>query len=216
MRQQRIRWQVSMATRFVFIWEYITGGDIRENRTTIVWAIWSPQLVSPVAAETTNIIMKGPDSAITFGSAKMLAFWPIGNVGKAVNFILHFTAHVRETKVYAEAVWKQRFLGTKYCHLAVRGVRTRCFGDVALLEKEAASPASCSLLEHPMVAERVLNTVILAFHLVLEVKLQVHYVGCWIKGTEVSIVEHFGAPGAADFQTGSKTHRCNHKKDEHC
>ena len=48
--------------------------------------------------------MKGPDSAISCGTAKILAFRPIGNVGEAVNFILRFAAHVGEIKVYAEAV----------------------------------------------------------------------------------------------------------------
>ena len=43
-----------------------------------------------------------------------------------------------------------------------------------------------------MVAERVLNTAILAFHLVVEVGVHIHDVGCWIKGTEVSIAENFG------------------------
>ena len=75
--------------------------------------------------------------------------------------------------------------------MAVWGVSTRCFHDVALFEKEAASPASCSLVEHPMVAASVLNTAILAFHLIVKVGVHVHNVGWWIQRTEVSIVEHF-------------------------
>ena len=59
------------------------------------------------------------------------------------------------------------------------------------MQKEAAFAASCAPLEHPMVAERVLYTTILAFHFVVEVRLHVHDVGCWIELTEVSIVEHF-------------------------
>ena len=42
-----------------------------------------------------------------------------------------------------------------------------------------------------MVAKRVLNTLILALNLVVEVGLHVHDVGGWIECAEVSIVEHF-------------------------
>ena len=57
-----------------------------------------------------------------------------------------------------------------------------------------------------MVAEWVLNTAILAFHLVVEVRIHVHDVGGWIEGTEVARVEDFRV---AYFPSGSKTGRSN-------
>ena len=42
-----------------------------------------------------------------------------------------------------------------------------------------------------MVAEWVLNTLVLALDLVVKVGLHVHDVGGWIECAEVSIVEHF-------------------------
>ena len=59
------------------------------------------------------------------------------------------------------------------------------------MQKEAACAASCAPLEHPVVAQRVLNTLILALDLVVKVGLHVDDVGGWIECAEVSIVEHF-------------------------
>ena len=65
-----------------------------------------------------------------------------------------------------------------------------------------------------MMTERLLNTAILAFHLVVQVRLHVDDVGCWTEFTEVSIVEYF-LPWVAYFQSGTKTHCSNNKKDPH-
>ena len=46
-------------------------------------------------------------------------------------------------------------------------------------------------MEHPVVAEWVLNTLVLALNLVVQVGLHVDDVGGWIECAEVSIVEHF-------------------------
>ena len=154
--------------------------------------------------------MKSPPCAISCGTTKMLALRPIGHVREAVNLKLWIT--VTEIEVDAAAEWKCRCLGTKYRHLTVRAVSAWCSGDVALLQKEAAGASSCAPLEHPVVAEWVLNTLVLALNLVVEVGLHVHDVGGWIECAEVSIVEHFWVASWC----GSETHHSNKKKRDHC
>ena len=154
--------------------------------------------------------MKSPPCAISCSTTKMLALCPIGHVREAVNLKLWIT--VTEIEVDAAAEWKRRCLGTKYRHLTVRAVSAWGSGDVALLQKEAAGASSCAPLEHPVVAEWVLNTLVLALNLVVEVGLHVHDVGGWIESAEVSIVEHFWVASWC----GTETHHSNKNKEDHC